>query len=511
MNILKITLYSVALTVVATSCSLDNLPYSELVADEYVKNEETLNTLVLGAYNGLHDVMYYEWAVTELRSDNTRMHLNNSTSSQSKLVEQLDQGVINSEHAWVSEYWNASYSVIARCNNVLQYLDKAESEESRNMFEGEALFLRSLQYFNLVRLWGPVFKVTEQMTSDVARFEQRASVDEIYDLIEGDLTNIIDNALLPERQSEVNLGRADLNAAKALLAKVYATRYFVGDDKYRRAGELCKEVLRSGNVGNPTNASMMVPYELIFSTQNEMNPEIIFAVRYIGGNVGLGSPFGNLFAPTNNGANVILGSSNNYNFPSDNIMAAYNNSEETDLRKSVNVAESYYNSTTGETVTRNARHIRKYFNIDQATNPITTQYDGDADWPVIRVADIALLYAEIANELGGPDTDAREYLNLIRTRAGLSPYSSAELPSRIEFREAVRNERRLELAFENQRWFDLLRWGIARETVNDYLSTEAFYAAYAYTVNPISDWQLVLPIPIDVININPNAAQNVGY
>lgn len=502
---------SLAALFLTTGCDLDRFPYSEVTAEDYVKDDATLNTLVMGAYNGLHDVMYYEWAVTELRSDNTRMHLNNSTSSQSKLVEQLDQGVINSEHAWVSDYWNSSYDVIARCNMVMQYLDKAGSEETRNMYRGEALFLRSLQYFNLVRLWGPVFKVTEKISSEEARYLQRSEVEEIYALIEGDLESIIDDSLLPARHEDVNLGRADLVAAKALLAKVYATHYSVGDPKYRKAVELCREVLQSDNAGNPSSGATMVPYADIFSTNNEMNREIIFAVRYIGGNVGLGSPFGNLFAPTNNGANVILGTCNNYNFPSDNIVAAYELSNGADKRRDVNIADGYFNANTGEMVTRNARHVRKYFNIDQATNPITTQYDGDADWPVIRVGDIALLLAELINETTGPSAEAMNYLNMIRERAGLEPYSPADLSSRYDFREAVRNERRLELAFENQRWFDLLRWGIARETVNNYLASEAFYSAYSYSVNPIADWQVMLPIPIDVININPNAAQNIGY
>ena len=69
----------------------------------------------------------------------------------------------------------------------------------------------------------------------------------------------------------------------------------------------------------------------------------------------------------------------------------------------------------------------------------------------------------------------------------------------------------MELAFENQRWFDLLRWGNATTTINNYLASEAFYSAYTYTVNPIADWQVFLPIPISVLNINPDVAQNVGY
>lgn len=242
-----------------------------------------------------------------------------------------------------------------------------------------------------------------------------------------------------------------------------------------------------------------------------MNREIIFAVRYIGGKVGLGSPFGNLFAPTNNGANVIMGTCSNYNCPSDNMLAAYDMNNGTDCRRDVNLAESYFNATTGQWVTRNARFVCKYLNHDQASNPITSQYDGDADWPVIRVGDIALLYAELTNEISGPGAEALKYLNMIRERAGLQAYTAAQLSSRYDFREAVRNERRLELAFENQRWFDLMRWGIARETVNNYISSESFYSGYSYTVNPLADWQVMLPIPIDVININPNVAQNFGY
>lgn len=500
-----------ALCTLMSSCNLDEFPKSEVAAEEYVKDDNSLNNLVIGCYNNLHDVMYYEWAVTEVRSDNARLYNIGSSSSTTKLAEQLDQGVVGAEHAWVSSYWNAAYSTIGRCNNVLEYLDKASSMENRNKYEGEAKFLRSLQFFNLVRLWGPVFKVTSKLTSEEARSMQRSSVDEIYDQIEADLCEIIDLQLLPEVRNEAELGRADLIAVKALLAKVYATRYAIGDEKYGRAAELCLDVLHSIKVGNPSSAADLVPYAQIFSTQNEMNKEIIFAVRYIGGRVGLGSPFGNLFAPVNNGTNVIVGTSNNFNCPSDNILAAYDMNDEIDLRRDVNLAESYFNSATGQVVTKDARYVKKYLNIDQEQSPITTQYDGDADWPVIRVGDIALLYAELINEINGPTADAFKYLNMVHERAGLTPYTFTQLSSQYDFRQAVRQERRLELAFENQRWFDLLRWGIAQETVNRYFVSEPFYSSYSYSVNPLAEWQLYLPIPIDVININPNVSQNFGY
>lgn len=493
---------AVAMLLLATGCDMNQYPYSEVVPDSYVKDAESANTLVMGCYNALHDVMQYEWAVTELRSDNARMYGNNSTSNTTKLVEQLDQNTIGTEHEWVNEYWKGCYTTISRVNGLLEELDAVEDATLRQQYEAEGLFLRSLQYFNLVRLWGPVFIVTSKVPSDVARKMQRSPVEDVYNLIEQDLERIIADDMLPESQDSKNLGRADMVAVKALLAKVYATHYKNGDAKYAKALQLCQQVLQSARIGNPQTAADLVPFDKIFSIDNEMNKEIIFAVRYLSGNVGLGSPFGNMFAPINNGANVIVGTSNNYNTPSDNLIAAYIN-EGDNIRFNVNIAQSYYNATTGATVM--ATYCKKY------TNPVTTQFDGESDWPVLRVGDIALLYAEISNELNGPNATALQYLNMIRQRAGIAEYTLAALSNTYDFREAVRRERRLELAFENHRWFDLLRWGNAKMTVNNYLGSESFYAGYSYTVNPIEQWQTMLPIPVSVFNINPDVAQNVGY
>lgn len=491
-------------TLLFVSCDLDQYPYSEVAADEYVTDATSVNNLVIGCYNSLHDVMYYEWAVTELRSNNSRMYSTGSTSSTTQLVEQLDQGTMTAAHSWIETYWNACYATIARVNNVISYLDVVEDETQRKQYEGEVLFLRSLEYFNLVRLFGPVFIVTATTSPDEARNMQRSTVDEVYALIEGDLENIVNNALLPATMVEDDLGRADLNAAKALLAKVYATHYSAGSTQYNTAANLCKEVLESNAVGNPQSGSDLVAYADIFDIDNEMSKEIIFAVRYLSGDVGLGSPFGNLFAPINNGANVITGAALSYNKPSDNLISAYG-SRGNDARLDVNIAQQYYNSTTSTWVTTNCPYCQKY------TNAVSTEYDGESDWPVIRVGDIALLYAELTNEISGPSADNLKYLNMICERAGVSTYALSDVSNRYDFREAVRAERRLELAFENQHWFDLLRWGIATETVNNFFASESFYSGYSYTVSNIEDWQTILPIPVSVLDINPDAAQNAGY
>lgn len=488
------------------ACDMNPEIYSEPEADDYAKDASGVNSMLMGAYGAMHDVLYYEWAMTELRSDNTRMRSANSSSSETKLVEQLDQGTILTANSWVDDYWTASYHAIACTNNVLANLDVVTDEKLYNQYEGEARFLRALNYFNLVRLWGPVFKVTRKLTAAESRVMQRSPSEEIYELIEEDLTAIVDGELLPLDYASTDLGRATLTAAKALLAKVYITRYDVGSEQYAEARILLAEAI--AEAGAPQSGADLVPYDEAFSIKNEMNAEIVFAVRYLSGNKGLGSPFGGLFGPNNNGGNVIIGSPKQFNFPTDDLLAVFKRHPE-DKRIEVSYAEKYYNSTTGTWVTQadKARYVSKFL------SPVLTEYNGENDWPVIRVGDLLLLYAEVSAEIAGTPTDeAVKYLNMTRERAGIPVYQLSDFGSMTEFRTALREERRMELAFENQRWFDLVRWGIATTTVNTHLmeTESSFYTQYGY-VQPIDDWQTMLPIPLSVTNINPDVAQNIGY
>ena len=487
-----------------TSCNLDKYPFSEVAANEYVKDATSVNNLVIGIYNGLYDVLYNEWAMTELRSDNARMRVNNSTSQDSKLIEQLDQLVVLTANAWVQDYWDALYVVVNRANTVLENLDVVTDETLRARYEGEARFLRAWMYFDLVRLWGPVFIVKNKTGADEARTMQRSPAEDVWALIEEDLETIVDKNLLPDTMPAADLGRADMRAAKALLAKVYMTEYKPSADKYAKASVLLGEVLEA--CGNPASGSALVPYADIFDKNKEGNAEIIFAVRYRSGNVGIGSPFTTLYAPVNNGGNVAIGAPKQYNYPSNSIISAFN-ANPGDVRKDVCLQESYFNKTTGVLVDNaNARYCSKFIDPD-----MTSEYDAENDFPIIRLADVMLLKAEADNELNGPSAESLVLLNAIRERAHIPVYELGEVASKYAFRQAVRNERRLEFAFENQRFFDLLRWGTAVSTINEYLASEPFYAAYDYVVNPIAEWQTLLPIPVSVLNINKTVAQNPGY
>ena len=488
------------------ACEMDREVYSEPPVDGYAKDAAGVNSLLMGAYGSMHDVLYYEWAMTELRSDNTRMRISGSNAAESKLIEQLDQNTVLSSHAWIDKYWTASYRAIACANDALASIGVVDDGTLAAQYEGEARFLRALNYFNIVRLWGPAFKVTRKLSAAESRTMQRVASSEIYDLIEEDLRAIVEGGLLPATSASADLGRATMPAAKALLAKVCMTRYAAGDAEYAEAADLLRDAIAAA--GNPQNGADLVPYDEVFSIRNEMNSEIVFAVRYMAGNKGVGSPFGGLFGPLNNGGNVIIGSPKHYNYPSDDLLAAFKKNAG-DKRIAVSFAERYWNATTEKWVTdsKTARYVAKFL------SPVLTEYDGENDWPVIRLGDLLLLYAEVTAELaGGPTADAVRYLNMTRERAGIPTYALSDFGSLTQFRTALREERRVELAFENQRWFDLQRWGIAKETVNGFLleRENAFYAAYGY-VNPIDEWQTMLPIPLSVININPDVAQNVGY
>ena len=201
------------------SCNLDRYPYSEVAADEYVKDGKSVNNLVVGMYNALYGAVYNEWAMTELRSDNARMRINNSTSQDSKLIEQLDQFVPTTANAWIQNHWDATYVAVNRANNVLANLGVVQDEAEKARYEGEARFVRAWMYFNLVRLWGPVFIITSKTGADEARQMQRSPSEDVWALVESDLRTIIDENLLPAEVSASDFGRVDTRAAKAMLAK----------------------------------------------------------------------------------------------------------------------------------------------------------------------------------------------------------------------------------------------------------------------------------------------------
>lgn len=467
------------------SCDLELQPISEIGEGSYYKTTDEINSAVIACYNGLQDPMQYEWMLTELRSDNSRLYNTATTSSTNTLLFEFDQAKVSATNTRVYNYWQAVYHNIARCNTVLEHLDVVTPDSLKNQYEGEARFIRAYHYFNLVRLFGPVFIVTERISAEEAKKYDRSPVEDVYNLIEDDLNEAIEK--LPDTYTTSEKGRVTSWAAKALLAKVYMTLGKVDID----TENLLRDIYKNSGY------KLMTTYASVFDISNEVNDEILFTIRYTSGGIGLGSPFGNLFAPQLSGSSVINGDGSGYNYPSSDLIQAYSSN---DTRKDVTIALNYVNESE-QVVDR--RYVKKYL------SPVSIEDDGDKDWPVIRFADVILLYAEVVNELDGV-TAALPLINETRVRAGLAELKESSIQNKYAMRIAIEKERRLELAYENQRWFDLVRTDRALDVINTQYETEDYYQGLT-NVGPLTENTILLPIPQQEIDINQNISQNAGY
>jgi starch-binding outer membrane protein, SusD/RagB family len=499
-----------------TSCNdvIDLYPQSNLNTGTYYTTLDEVKAGLTGCYNGLQAPMTSEWQMTELRTDNSKQGVAASTSSSNRDLSDLDMFLPATIHSAIYSYWLTSYNNIRNANIVLDRLgvvynpsagtldlktiDIKISDTDRKQLAGEALFIRAYHYFNLVRLYGGVFLVHTPIGATEAKTINRSSVDEIYKLIEADLKYAAANLSAAKFSAipAANVGRANQWAAKALLGKVYLTL-----NKKADAIPLLQDVITNSGY------SLQSTYANVFSVTNEMNSEILFAVRYKAGGLGLGSSFGNAFAALNSGSTIINGSGQGFNTPTAELNAAYTTA---DLRKATNIA-------TFGTGTAAVLYARKYL------SPVVLSNDGESDWPIIRFADVQLMLAEAQGFIPASIT----LLNAVRTRAGL-----AALPATVNsvqlFEEALATERRLEFAFENHRFFDLIRYNKTLTTIKaEQVLTKHFeieypvhYRLYPVPLLTLAELQanvnpnkLLLPIPQRELDTNPalGIAQNPGY
>lgn len=487
-NTTRYILSSALIIVSLAGCDLKMQPISEIGDGSFYKSTSELNAAVVACYNGLQKPMEYEWMLTELRSDNSRLHTSATTSSDRTMQLDFDQSRTSATSEHVYNYWRAVYHNIARCNVVLMHLDAATDADLRTQYEAEARFIRAYHYFNLVRLFGPVFIVDRRLDAVSALNYERSAVEAVYEFITADLDFAVAN--LPAAYPANQGGRVTQWAAKGLLAKVRMTQGLYDQD----TRDLLADIITNGGF------SLQPTYAAVFDINNELNSEIIFTIRYTSGGLGLGSPFGNWFAPLQSGASVINGDGSGYNYPTDDLVSMYSSA---DTRRDATIALDYTNDR-GQVVDR--RYVTKYL------SPVTLKGDGDKDWPILRYADVLLLYAEVLNETEGPAA-ALPYINATRERAGLTDLTAAQVANKHQMRMAIERERRLELAYENQRWFDLIRTNRVIEVMTEHWATENYYSSITAETGPIvlNESLILLPIPQKEIDIQQGITQNIGY
>ncbi len=489
---------------------LDDKPASVLTQVDFYTTPARINQGVMGCYSGMATAMMDEWKFTEIRSDNTCV----ATTGTSGIdrVDYCDMAFFRTSTSlpMMQAYWYKLFQNISNVNAILPSVADntfIKVESQRAQYEAELLFIRAYHYYTLVSLWGDMFKVTTIISAEEAKKIPRSPVSEIYnDIIIPDLLKAINQA--PASYAAGDAGRITKWAAMSLLAKAYMM--MGGTDNIAKAKPLVEAVLNTSPHGLLIGTGA---YASIFSTSNEMNKEIIFAVRYLGGSTGLGSPFWGIFAPDNS-ANLFLkvGTPDGDNNPTPEIMRLFKEDSK-DTRKDASY-RLWFKSPTDS-----IQYISKY--ID-ATMILPKQCEND--WIVIRYADMVLLNAEIMAQ-DGRIGEANIEVNKIRTRAGATPV--AAFNSKEEALDGVYKERRLELAFENQRWYDLLRMAKSYGNPNkavDILIKHTFVTDWTnlysqYDKIPLPDQtqfirdRLLLPIPQTEIDANNEMIipQNPGY
>ncbi len=474
----KIILIIIAILGGLTSCDdfLNLSPEYQNNEDDYYQSEDDYENAVIGIYNtlqSLHNVTILY--ITELTTDNTTPSYQNPTNDQYE----CDEMNITASNGYINSIWTSCFTVIAYSNNILARIDDIDMDGIKHdQFEGEALFLRAYCYFYLVRLFGqvPIVDVSFRSPDEIYSFDMtRQPVNDVYEMIEKDL---VDAASLLDG-IELSKGRASKGAAKTLLGKVYLTK-----GEYISAATKLKEVIDMGVY------SLENEYGSMFDGTNEESDESIFEVEYLSGDVGEGNSFSYFFTPSL--FNMAI-------FPDDMSGAGritptsdlYNTYEEGDLRKNVSVNNSCLmtDGTYEETI-----YGLKF--VDFSTKPS----DGGINFTALRYADVLLMYGEALNE-DNQTSVALPYINEVRERAGLEKLKNL---SKDELTLAIEKERRVEFLYEGHRWFDLVRTGRAQAVLNAYFSNEG----YSFTVE---DYELLMPIPDDELEVSPELEQNDGY
>ena len=441
---------------------LDLKPQSQPNVDKFYQTANDFGNAVNGAYDVLQSASQYGGdfnTLLEARSDNV---LDNDPSSNAGLRYNIDRFIEPTTNSVLRDTWGSLYTGINRTNLLLDKIDAVSMDNTlKARYKGEAQFIRALSYFNLVRLWGKVPLVLKAGTTTDSRSYARNEVAEVYAAIEKDLTDAAAN--LPVSYTGADVGRATSGAAKGLLGKVYVTQ-----KKYTQAITVLREVITSGTYRLLPNVAD------VFAVNNKNNAEILFAVKFKKG-VGGALPEGHaLWYGTNIGDNI-----------------------EPSLRAAYPAGDKRLPLTVQIPVPSNVNVVpRKFYDEFSSTNDVGN------DFPVLRYADVLLLYAEaLAESAVQFSSDALTALNQVRTRAGAPVYTEAQLATQAAFRDAVINERRLELALENDRWFDLVRTGRAVDAIK-------------LTGITVPANRLVYPIPqseIDTYNNPSTFPQNPGY
>lgn len=496
-------------TISLASCSKDfiekNNPNGTTVND-FFTSENSVLLAVNGAYStlrGSNNIGENSGLYTDERSDDT-----GRDDAQSNAGEpfQFNDFSLLPSNTYLKSHWLSLYQTITQCNTITTYIDKVSfaNPDTKAQYLAEAKFIRAMIYFHLVRKWGDVPLVTKTLntTEEITANTYRQPQATVYAQIVADLKDALQSKL-PNLQTGAGVGRASKAAINGLLGQVYLTMASTFQDN--RADNLAnaQTYLTAAYNMRPFGRLSEIPYADVFDVSKKTsNKEMIFQIVYKQGDITYGSSIAannQALGETINSQKKALGVGGNVTH---DLILDY---EPNDPRKTFSVKFAANPQVQDWFIT-------KYRDASDAAG--VNGYGGN-DTPIMRYADIILMLAEV-NMLQGNEAEAITYLDMVRERAGMPLYTVAKSDPDYKakyptLKLAILHERRVELAFEHQRWFDLLRFFTTDELVAFFKAKSQANYGNAKLSN-FSKKDRYFPIPFDEYKLNPEKMyQNPGY
>lgn len=478
---------------------LNPLPDTSIAADGFFQNDQQVLAGIFGIYDALQGVnentetnsidfnrgVQFEYLLTEHRSDNTR----SATLEGSRA--DFHRYVIESNSLQSEDYYQSMYEIVFRANNVINYVGNADAANIAK-YTAEAKFLRAYAYFNLIRLYGSDDDAIGgvPLVTDVVGSEQeallftRVAKATVYAQIVEDLQSAIDNL------DDSDKARASKSAAQGMLAKVYLSQ---PSPNFDGAKSLCETIINSGSFSLQSN------FNDVF--YNEMNSEILFTIRYNDADPNESQGFSSEFTSFKR-----QGRQDGLNIVNPNLVLDF----EANGGNRTAVSYLVFGDPDNPSI-EVAKFLPSGTDVSDMAAPTygaNPRFSGN-DWTVLRYADVLLMHTEAILRGSGAtstsDAGALNSFNAVRNRAGLTNDADGSISI-----EELLLERRVELAFENQRFFDLLRFGVADTVLQNHAAEDnsddiSVYPSY-------NTRSLLLPIPSREINLSKGVLkQNPGY
>ncbi len=530
--------FGVLTAMLFTNCEkLDLVPENSFTDETYWTSTDKAQTFLNTAYSQMMNSTYFFY--NEALSDNAYNGRGDNAGAAS-----IASGTYDASLGRLKSEWNNRYAGIKTTNLILENIDRVPDmdEEVRSRMKAEARFLRAWQHFYLMTWFGDIPLLEQDPSLEEAKSIERTPRAQVLQFVITELTDIMDDIPLKSAYAEGERGKISRGAVAAFLARVH-----LYEGNWSQVATYC-EMIMDGDVGN---YSLFSSYSGLFLPQNQYSPEDILSLQYAPINKTWGEFFDmapisiggrvNALAPTQelvdsyitlNGENIDdAGSGYDEDNPYENrdprltATVVYHNYQWQDLDGTTTIyiepgsdpddATDEY--APGGSTTSTGYYTRKYFDPNHESGLATS-----TNLMLIRYADVLLMYAEAKLELGEfNETVWNNTIRPLRDRAGFTDPAALAYPSTLseqQMRMEIRNERRVELAMEGLRIFDIRRWKTAEDVLNGYAHGAQFgpsdidngyLRVNLRTFDPSRHY--LWPVPRDERLINPNLTQNPGW